>query len=102
MGYKVGYGIGDDNELIEEIQNKDGEFKLKPKSEQKKIPEKIIKVTLETHYIIPDYLQYDMDALIKEWFVDYANISHATKDAWHVGGSNKILQVEEVDKIDIE
>lgn len=68
----------------------------KPK---KKIREKIIKVTLETHYVVPDYLQHDMAELMQEWFVKFANGRHATKDAWHVGNSNKIIQIEEVDEI---
>ena len=67
-----------------------------------KLKDKIIKVTLETHYAIPDYLQHDMKELMEEWFVKFANRSHATKDAWHLYGTDKILQVEEVDEIDIK
>ena len=64
--------------------------------------EKIIKVTLETHYVIPSYMQGDTGKLMEEWFVEFANRAHVTKDNNHIFGANKILQVEEVDKIDIE
>lgn len=65
---------------------------------------RLVKVTLTTHYLIPNYIfgPEAPEVLMKEWFVDFVNRAHVTKDWCHVDGSNEILKIEDVDDIRFE
>jgi predicted GNAT superfamily acetyltransferase len=59
-----------------------------------------VKVVVERTYLIPVYGQdgdttFDgrgVDELVRDWFTNYdINRHHAARDAYHVGGGDKVL-----------
>ena len=64
---------------------------------------KILKVTVEKLYLIPmidekrtEINCWTMDHVKEDWFVTHnINTSHATRSAYMIGHSKKVLQIEE-------
>jgi hypothetical protein len=68
---------------------------------------KILKVTVEQLYLVPMLDEertqingWTMEQVKEDWFVTHdINKTHATRSAYHIGYSGKIVDIEELDEI---
>ena len=73
------------------IENREEFFK-----HHKKEGGRILEVTIKRYYVIPSGESMSTEDIKKEWFEEYANQSHAYKDASRIGGGDKVVNVKEL------
>ena len=71
---------------------------------------KMLKLTITRHYLVPmldnertKINGWKMDDVIFDWFKSTdINISHATRDTYHIGNSDKIIDMTQLNPEDSE